>query len=170
MDILSQIIANKRLTVESAKRSLPLEQLRTDALNVRANMKAHALRNALSGNAINIIAEFKRRSPSKGTIRENADAATIARSYESAGAAAISVLTEENYFAGALDDLLAVRAQVSIPILRKDFVFDEWQVHESAAAGGGRLFFILAAPDDDKLARGLRIMEEKFGSDATGES
>ena len=166
MDILSQIIAKKRLTVESAKRARPVEQLRTTALNVRADMKAHALRNALTGNAINIIAEFKRRSPSKGLIRENADAATIARSYESAGAAAISVLTEENYFAGSLADLLAVRAQVSIPILRKDFVFDEWQVHESAAAGADALLLIVAPLDDETLARLLRLTEENLGMDA----
>jgi indole-3-glycerol phosphate synthase len=166
MDILSQIIAKKRLTVESAKRGMPLEQLRTTALNVRADMKGHALRNALTGNEINIIAEFKRRSPSKGTIRENADAATLARSYESAGAAAISVLTEENFFAGSLGDLLAVRAQVSIPILRKDFVLDEWQVHESAAAGADALLLIVAALDDETLARLLRLTEEDLGMDA----
>ena len=166
MDILSEIIAKKRLTVESAKRARPLEQLRKAALNLRADMKAHALRNALTGNAINIIAEFKRRSPSKGTIRENADAATLARSYESAGAAAISVLTEENYFAGSLDDLLAVRAQVSIPVLRKDFVFDEWQVHESAAAGADALLLIVSALEDETLARLLRLTEENLGMDA----
>jgi len=166
MDILSQIIAKKRLTLESAKRALPFEQLRTTALNVRAVMNAHALRNALTSNAINIIAEFKRRSPSKGTIRENTDAATLARSYESAGAAAISVLTEENYFAGSLDDLIAVRAQVSIPILRKDFVFDEWQVHESAAAGADALLLIVAALDDETLVRLLRLTEENLGMDA----
>jgi indole-3-glycerol phosphate synthase len=166
MDILSQIIAKKRLTVASAKRSMPPEQLRTTALNVRADMKAHALRTALTGNAINIIAEFKRRSPSKGTIRENADAATLAHSYESAGAAAISVLTEESYFAGALDDLLAVRAVVSIPILRKDFVFDEWQLYESAAAGADALLLIVAALDDETLARLLKLTEEDLGMDA----
>ena len=156
MDILSEIIASKRSRLETSKRALPLEEMRAKALCARANAKAHALRNALTGGAINIIAEFKRRSPSKGTIRENADAATLSRSYESAGAAAISVLTEENYFAGSLEDLLAVRAQVSIPILRKDFVFDEWQVHESAAA----------ALDDETLARLLRLTEENLGMDA----
>ena len=166
MDILSQIIAKKRLTVGSAKRGMPLEQLMTTALNVRADMKSHALRNALAGNAINIIAEFKRRSPSKGMIRENADAPTLARRYESAGAAAISVLTEENYFAGSLADLVAVRAQVSIPILRKDFVFDEWQVHESAAAGADALLLIVAALDDETLGRLLRMTEENLGMDA----
>jgi indole-3-glycerol phosphate synthase len=166
MDILSQIIADKKLAVESAKRAMPLEQLQATALNIRADMTAHALRNALTGNGINIIAEFKRRSPSKGTIRENADAATLARSYESAGAAAISVLTDENYFAGSLDDLLAVRAVVSIPILRKDFVFDEWQIHESAAAGADALLLIVAALDDETLERLLRLTEENLGMDA----
>jgi indole-3-glycerol phosphate synthase len=166
MDILSEIIASKRLALETSKRALPLEDLRATALSARANAKAHALRNALTGNAINIIAEFKRRSPSKGTIGENADAATLARSYESAGAAAISVLTEENYFAGSLDDLLAVRAQVSIPVLRKDFVFDEWQVHESAAAGADALLLIVAALDDETLGRLLRLTEENLGMDA----
>lgn len=166
MDILSEIIASKRSRLEMSKRSLPVEELRAKARSARANAKAHALRNALSGDAINIIAEFKRRSPSKGTIRENADAATLARSYQSAGAAAISVLTEENYFAGALDDLLAVRAKVSVPILRKDFVFDEWQVYESAAAGADALLLIVAALDDDTLARLLRLTEENLGMDA----
>ena len=166
MDILSQIIADKKLAVELAKRAMSLEQLQATALNVRGDMKAHALRSALTGNAINIIAEFKRRSPSKGTIRENADAAILARSYESAGAAAISVLTEENYFAGSLDDLLAVRAQVSIPILRKDFVYDEWQVYESAAAGADALLLIVAALDDETLARLLGLTEEELDMDA----
>src|SRR6185295_14575468 len=166
MDIPSEIIASKRSGLETSKRALPLEELRATALSARANTKAHALRNALTGNAINIIAEFKRRSPSKGTIRENADAATLARSYESAGAAAISVLTEEDYFAGSLNDLLAVRAQVSIPVLRKDFVFDEWQVHESAAAGADALLLIVAALDDETLARLLRLTEEELMMDA----
>ena len=166
MDILSEIIASKRLHLEAAKRVLPLEQLRATALEARADAKAHALRNALTGDHINIIAEFKRRSPSKGTIRENADAATIARSYESAGAAAISVLTEENYFTGSLDDLRAVREVVSIPILRKDFIFDEYQVYESAAAGADALLLIVAALDDETLARLLRLTEEELGMDA----
>ena len=166
MDILSEIIASKRSRLETSKRALPLEEMRAKALCARANAKAHALRNALTSNGINIIAEFKRRSPSKGMIRDNADAATLARSYEAAGAAAISVLTEENYFAGSLVDLLAVRAQVSIPILRKDFIFDEWQVYESAAAGADALLLIVAALDDETLERLLRLTEENLGMDA----
>src|SRR5258705_7025351 len=166
MNFLSEIIASKRLALETSKRALPLEDLRATALSARANAKAHALRNALTGNAINIIAEFKRRSPSKGTIRENADAAMIARSYQTAGAAAISVLTEENYFAGSLDDLRAVRTEVSIPVLRKDFIFDEYQVYESAAAGADALLLIVAALDDNTLERLLRLTEEDFDMDA----
>lgn len=166
MDILSEIIASKRSGLEASKGALPLEALRAKALCARAKARAHALRTALTGDAINIIAEFKRRSPSKGTIRENADAATLARSYKSAGAAAISVLTEENYFAGSLDDLLAVRDVVSIPILRKDFVFDEWQVYESAAAGADALLLIVAALDHETLERLLRLTEENLGMDA----
>ena len=168
MDILSEITAKKRLGVESAKRALSLEQLRAMALDARVDAKAHALRDALGRNAdiINIIAEFKRRSPSRGMIRENAEAATMARSYESAGAAAISVLTEENYFAGSLADLRAVREVVAIPILRKDFIFDEYQVYESAAAGADALLLIVAALDDEALARLLRLTEDDLGMDA----
>jgi indole-3-glycerol phosphate synthase len=166
MDILSEIIASKRLGLEAEKRALSLEQVRALALDVRAASQAHMLRKALTSDAINIIAEFKRRSPSKGMIRENADAATIACSYESAGAAAISVLTEESYFAGSLDDLRAVRAEVSIPILRKDFIFDDYQVYESAAAGADALLLIVAVLDDETLARMLRLTEEELSMDA----
>lgn len=166
MDILSEIIATKRLGLEAAKRAVPLDQLRTAALGVRSNAKPHALREALQAGAVNIIAEFKRRSPSKGTIRENADAATIARSYQSSGAAAVSVLTEENYFAGSLDDLRTVHGVVSIPILRKDFVFDEFQVYESAVAGADALLLIVAALDDGSLSRLLRLTEDDLRMDA----
>ena len=165
MDILSEIIASKRLRVEAAKRALSLKELRLMALGARADESPNALRDALRGAEVNIIAEFKRRSPSKGMIRDNADAASIARSYESAGAAAISVLTEENYFAGSLDDLRAVRKVVSMPILRKDFIFDEYQVYETAAARADALLLIVAALDDETLAHLLRLTEE-LGMDA----
>ena len=169
MDILSEIIATKRLGLEAAKRAVPTEQLQSTAVEVRRNSKSHSLREALRPDAVNIIAEFKRRSPSKGTIRENADAATIARSYQSAGAAAISVLTEENYFAGSLDDLRAVREVVSLPLLRKDFIFDEYQAYECAAAGADALLLIVAALADETLARLLRLTEEELRMDAVVE-
>jgi len=166
MDILSEIIASKQSRVEAAKRALALDELRPQALEVRNHATEHALRAALkNGDAINIIAEFKRRSPSKGMIRENADAVAIARSYESAGAVAISVLTEEDYFAGSLDDLRALQKAVSIPLLRKDFIFDEYQVYEAAAARADALLLIVAALDDETLSRLLRLTED-LGMDA----
>ena len=167
MDLLSEIIASKKLRVEEAKRVVPIERIRQLAGNARIGAKRQALLVALgNGNCIHIIAEFKRRSPSKGVIRENADAGTIARIYESSGATAISVLTEENYFDGSLNDLREVREVVSIPILRKDFIFDEYQVYESAEAGADALLLIVAALDDETLARLRRLTEDELGLDA----
>jgi len=115
---------------------------------------------------INIIAEFKRRSPSKGGIRPAADPVNVATTYESAGAAAISVLTEADHFKGTLDDLRAVRQAVSLPVLRKDFIFEEYQVYESAAAGADALLLIVAALDDATLTRLRWLAEVELGMDA----
>ncbi len=167
MDFLSKIIATRRVRIEEARRPLPIEGLREQATEARRSAKQHALRDVLSnGEVINIIAEFKRRSPSKGTIREDADPATIARSYQTAGAAAISVLTEQDYFAGSIEDLRAVRDVVSIPVLRKDFIVDEFQIYEAAAAGADALLLIVAALDDENLERLLRLTEAELGLDA----
>ncbi|HEY6231263.1 MAG TPA: indole-3-glycerol phosphate synthase TrpC [Pyrinomonadaceae bacterium] len=166
MDILQQIIEAKLMRLKAAKAMVSEAGLRERAIAKRAEAKPHALREALDSKGINVIAEFKRRSPSKGTIRENADAAAIARSYQSGGAAAISVLTEENFFDGSLDDLRDVRHAVTIPILRKDFIFDEYQIFETAAAGADALLLIVAALDDEKLARLLGLTEDELGMDA----
>ena len=91
MDVLSQIIAKKRERVEEAKRVVPLERLQSDALAMRSRAVSHALRSALQADGVNVIAEFKRRSPSKGVIRADAQLPEIVRSYEAGGAAAISV-------------------------------------------------------------------------------
>jgi indole-3-glycerol phosphate synthase len=115
---------------------------------------------------INIIAEFKRRSPSKGTIRADANLAEIVRSYEVGGAAAISVLTEEDYFDGSLDDLRAVKSAVKLPVLRKDFVFEEYQIYESAAAGADAVLLIVAALDDEVLSHLRRLAEDELRMDA----
>ena len=167
MNILSQIIETKKVRVASAKKLRPLAELRSEAIRVREMSARHALRDALAQNErINIIAEFKRRSPSKGEIRRNADPVAIAKTYHLGGAVAVSVLTEEDYFAGSLDDLRAVRQAVPLPILRKDFVFDEYQVYESAAAGADALLLIVAALDDNTLARLRTIAEDESGMDA----
>jgi len=166
MDILTKIITRRRLRIEAAKQSVSEAQLREMAVSARNHSTQSALLKALSANNdTNVIAEFKRCSPSKGMIRENADPARIARAYESGGAKAISVLTEQDFFAGSLADLRAARKAVSIPILRKDFVVDEYQVVESAAAGADALLLIVAALDDDRLSRLLRLTHD-WGMDA----
>jgi indole-3-glycerol phosphate synthase len=101
---------------------------------------------------IRVIAECKRRSPSRGVLRRDYDAAAIARRYEAAGAAAISVLTEPAFFDGSLDDLRRVRASVSLPVLRKDFIVTRYQIDEARAAGADAVLLIAAALDDSALA------------------
>jgi indole-3-glycerol phosphate synthase len=159
MNFLSEIIERKRSRLESVKHIVPRE-----TLEIRSN--PHRFRNALLRDGVNIIAEFKRRSPSKGVIRENANLSEIVKSYEAGGATAISVLTEEDYFSGSLDDLRAVKDAVDLPVLRKDFVFDEYQVYESAAAGADAVLLIVAALDDERLVRLRHLIEDDLGMDA----
>ena len=166
MNVLSEIIEKKRQRVAAAKEAMPLDEMRTRAFEVRRNANPHAFLNALRAGGINIIAEFKRRSPSKGMIRANADLPQIAQGYQSGGAVGISVLTEEDYFAGSLDDLRDAKAAVELPVLRKDFVFDEYQVYESAAAGADALLLIVAALDDELLSRLRQLSEDELGIDA----
>ena len=166
MSILSEIVAQKRSRVEEAKRRAPLERIRREAFAVRRNAKHHALRAALQHEGINIIAEFKRRSPSKGVIRADADLVSIVRSYGVGGAAAVSVLTEEDYFDGSLNDLRAAKESVALPVLRKDFVIDEYQVFESATAGSDAVLLIVAALEDRELESLRRLAEEELGLDA----
>ena len=166
MNVLSQIVDKKRERVDAAKRLVPLERVRRDAFARRSEAETHALRRALQRDGINVIAEFKRRSPSKGVIRAGADLPSIVRSYEAGGAVALSVLTEEDYFDGSLNDLRAAKETVSLPVLRKDFVFDEYQVYESAAAGADAVLLIVAALDDRQLESLRRLAEDELGIDA----
>ena len=163
MDVLSEIIGKKRERVIAAQQVIPFDQLRNQA---REAAQPHALRNALRPERINIIAEFKRRSPSKGTIRAHANLAATVESYEAGGAAAISVLTEEDYFDGSLDDLRAVKSTVKLPVLRKDFVFEEYQVYESAAAGADAILLIVAALQDETLSQLRQLAEDELQMDA----
>jgi indole-3-glycerol phosphate synthase len=167
MNKLAEIIETKRRRVAAEKLHVPLFALKIAARKRRDAAVAHSLRAALSSSERRaIIAEFKRRSPSKGAIRADADAASIARQYESGGAAAISVLTDEDYFAGSLDDLRSIRESTSLPILRKDFILDEFQVYESANAGADALLLIVAALDDETLLRLRKLTEDDLGMDA----
>jgi indole-3-glycerol phosphate synthase len=156
MSFLSEIIERKRQRLELAKQAVPIAR----------PSGTHRFHRALLNHGVNIIAEFKRRSPSKGVIRAGADLEQIVKSYEAGGAAAISVLTEEDYFSGSLDDLRLAKKSVDLPVLRKDFIFDDYQVYESAAAGADAVLLIVAALEDDGLIRLRRLIEDDLGMDA----
>jgi indole-3-glycerol phosphate synthase len=167
MDFLTEIMALKRLRVARAQQVCALGEMRARAAAARLTAEPHVLRRALAdGSRVNVIAEIKRASPSRGMIRARVEPSEVARGYEAGGAAAISVLTEEDRFQGSLDDLRAVLAAVSLPVLRKDFIFDEYQVYEAAAAGANALLLIVAALDQETLARLRRITEEELHMDA----
>ena len=166
MSILTEILARKRERVRADKEDVALDKIRELAGTVRATKKPHRLLNALQEEGINVIAEFKRKSPSKGVIRTGADVRSIVRSYRAGGAKAISVLTEEDYFAGSLEDLRNVKAAVDLPVLRKDFVFDDYQIFEAAAAGADAVLLIVAALDDEALLRLRQLAEDDLGIDA----
>jgi indole-3-glycerol phosphate synthase len=166
MSFLSEIIERKRQRVDRAKKIVSAELIREKALERRSTSRSHAMRTALLADRVHVIAEFKRRSPSKGVIRADADLKEIVKCYEAGGATAISVLTEEDYFSGSLDDLCTAKSVVDVPVLRKDFVFDDYQVYESAAAGADALLLIVAALDDDRLAALRRLAEDELGMDA----
>jgi indole-3-glycerol phosphate synthase len=166
MNVLSEIMAKKQERVTAAKEVVSLDEMRRLAFEARGSAKPHALLDALRRDGVNIIAEFKRRSPSKGMIRGDADVTGIARSYEAGGAVAMSVLTEEDYFAGSLDDLRTVKATVDLPVLRKDFMFEEYQIYEAAAAGADAILLIVAAINDETVSSLRRLAEEELRMDA----
>jgi len=161
--LLRTIVAASRRAVTEREVRAPLAMLEASA----PARPAGAFRAALEVDApeVRIIAECKRRSPSKGVLREQYDAAAVAASYAAAGAAAISVLTEPSFFDGALTDLAAVRAAVTIPVLRKDFVVTRYQLAEARAAGADAVLLIAAALDDEALHDLLRAAEG-YGLDA----
>lgn len=165
-DILARILADKRIEVERAKLERPLAVVRAAARAMPPPRDFHA---ALRQPGIRVIAECKRQSPSKGVMVENYDPVKIARSYEAGGAAAISVLTDQKYFGGILDHLTAVSKAVRIPVLRKDFVIDEYQVYEARAAGADT-FLLLAGPLNAQSLTQLSEIGRKLGMEPLVES
>jgi indole-3-glycerol phosphate synthase len=169
--ILSGILDRKREVVAQLRASQASTDFRDRALAVRANATPHPLLRALESNprGVNIIAEFKRRSPSAGTIRNDLSAIDVATRYERGGACAISVLTDEHYFGGSILDLAAIRASTALPLLRKDFIIDEIQIYEAAAVGADAVLLIAAALDDGALAKLRATAEDELGLDAVVE-
>jgi indole-3-glycerol phosphate synthase len=157
MSVLAEIVASTRDHVASRRRAVSLETLEVaGAERARAGDRrpfAENLRVAAAGaGRIAVIAEHKRSSPSAGVIRADAELADVVRAYERGGAAALSVLTEETRFGGSLDDLRDARAASSLPILRKDFIVEDYQVHEALAAGADAILLIVAALAPAQLA------------------
>ena len=145
-DILSEIIAHKQTEIELQKQTVSPEQLQEQAgIIIRENAAHHrSMKQALAASSTGIISEFKRRSPSKGWINEAAQAEEIPASYEAAGAAALSILTDEKFFGGTLRDIRTARPLVRIPILRKDFIIDEYQLLQACIVGADAVLLIAA--------------------------
>ena len=164
---LDNLIAVKRERIVRQRIETDITRLRAAAYKRRATSDGQRLIDALNRkDRTNIIAEIKRASPSKGVINDQIDVAEMSRQYRNGGAAAISVLTEEDYFKGSLDDLIAVREAVDLPILRKDFIVDEFQVFESAAAGADVMLLIVAAQDEPQLSELYDLITDDLGMDA----
>ena len=148
---LDPIISTKRQRIDAARQKTGVSTLRAIAEENGGSRRDFA--SAITQpNRTNIIAEFKRASPSKGWINEKAIPSETAREYETGGAAAVSVLTEEDHFAGSLDDLRSVREAVQLPLLRKDFIIDEYQIYETAAAGADALLLIASILESGEMA------------------
>ena len=141
MTILDKINANKKIEIEAAKKSVSIAELESSVLFDR---KCPALKDAIL-NKSGIIAEFKRQSPSKGIINAVSTPAEVATGYENAGVSAISCLTDKDYFGGSFDDLKAIRAAVKLPVLRKDFILDEYQLFEAKAIGSDIVLLIASS-------------------------
>ncbi len=150
MNILDAIVAHKRVEVLKRKQEKPLAELAASPFYRR---QTHAINLSEPGAGPGIIAEFKRKSPSKGTINEKVQPIEVANGYSTAGVAAMSVLTDHHFFGGSLNDLLEVRtAQPALPLLRKDFIIDSYQVHEASANGADIILLIAAILKKQEVA------------------
>ena len=153
MSVLERIVEDTRGEVDRRRESVPQSRLEKV---IAERPEGRPFEEALLRPGISLIAEHKRRSPSAGTIRDGSTVDEIVAAYERGGAAALSILTEPFHFGGSLDDMRAARAATSIPVLRKDFIVDPYQLYESAAAGADAILLIVAALDPDPLYELLR--------------
>jgi len=160
MNILDKIVADKRIEVDLRKSLIPVKQLEQSVLFERQTISiANKLRDSQTG----IIAEHKRRSPSKSVINQNLNVFDVAQGYEDAGVCGMSVLTDAKYFGGSLDDLLTARASCNLPLLRKEFIIDQYQLLEARAYGADVILLIAAVLTREEIkqfsefAKGLNL-------------
>ena len=151
MGVLDEIVAHKRSELAELKPRRPLPDLIAACRGLAPARDFEAALRPATGERVRLIAEVKRGSPSRGLFRADLDPVAQAGIYAGAGAAAVSVLTDARYFHGSLDDLVSVRAAVAVPVLRKEFIVDEYQVWEARAAGADAVLLIVAALDDAAL-------------------
>ena len=159
-DFLSQIIEYKQYVVQKQKKYRALASLRTDAEHRPAGRPFTQSLEAGDEATIHIIAEIKRASPSKGIIRQDLNAGKLAMAYEQGGASAISVLTEDHWFKGTIDDLSSVRAAAFLPVLRKDFIISEYQIYESAVISADAVLLIVRILSHNQLRDYLDLCAE----------
>lgn len=147
--ILDEIAAKRKEQLEREKAAVSLDEMKKRA--ARADFPVHSFKNAIAEEGLSVIAEVKKASPSKGLIQPDFEPVKIAREYEKAGAKAISCLTEEHYFQGSSKYLADIRKNVNIPLLRKDFIFDEYQIYEAKAIGADAVLLIAALLSDEEF-------------------
>ena len=156
--ILTQIIEEKRKEIESCKNKVSLEELISTTENIKTKRKRNFFKHAIEKpHKIHLIAEVKKASPSAGVIRKNFDPLKIALTYEANGASAISVLTDTKFFQGRISYLEDIKKKVSLPILRKDFIIDEYQIYESVAAGADAALLIADLISIEELKKFIDI-------------
>ena len=157
MNILDEIVAKTKSKLEEKKQGLSLEEL-SSKIDFE-NLKETNFKKSLQNKAEAIIAEIKKASPSAGIISENFDPVLKSKEYESFGASALSILTEEDYFLGNIQYLMDVKATTSLPILRKDFIVDEYQIYESKLIGADCILLIASILNDEELKKFSEIAE-----------
>jgi indole-3-glycerol phosphate synthase len=167
-NIFTEILDRKRKAVAQLRADPSSRDFHARALEIRTNAASHRLLRTLESDSQRpkIIAEFKRRSPSAGIIRDDLTVNEIVHCYERGGACAISILTDEEYFGGSIADLCAARSSTNLPLLRKDFIIDPIQIFEAAVAGADAVLLIVAALDDHLLTELRALAEEELGLDA----
>lgn len=165
MDILTRIVARKKEEIEAARRREPLARLREAAAHRHDQRPFYGVLKQPGSRGANIIAEIKRASPSKGPLRIDLDPADLARAYAAGGAAALSVLTDRDFFQGRPEDLMAARQAVPLPVLRKDFLISDYQIYESGAMGADAVLLICRILSRRQLTD-LLALSRSLGMDA----